>query len=224
MKFRDSTLVCIMIFGAGLLVVSINGFFGNSIGSTTTPLVAESSTQELKVIPAPEVKVAPAPTPKPGRTEIRRRERAARRQAAREREGQRESEREEARTHRESGVKDSWEYKLATIDNGYVDTDDRSVKRFRSLLDQLTSKYAEGEKEVSDMTVKARELMNNNGISESCETVMEDMNRALPNQILSDSGTNNQKYAEYVALYVTQRNSGSSRAEVVEAIRALTTL
>lgn len=203
-------------------MVMLAGCADNSIKYQPSTVVAKSPV--VKRIAKPKPTSTPKPTPTPSRAEKRRRERALRRQAAREREEQREREREEARAQREAGVKDSWEYKLATIDNGYVDTDDRSVKRFRSLLNQLTSKFAEDEQEVSDMTVKARELLSDSGISESCETIMEDMNRALPNAILSDNGVNNQRYAEYVALYVTQRKSGSTREEVVNAIRTLTTL
>ena len=202
--------------------VAISGCTDNS--GQTDAVATRSSTEEPTVVAVPTS--TPKPTPTPSRAEKRKMEREARKQAAREKEKQereeKEREKEEARAERAKGVEGSLAYKLASIDNGYVDTNDRSVKRFDSLLEQLTSKYAESDQKISDATVHTRDLLSDAGITQTCESIMEDLNRALPGPLLSESGKNNQRYIEYAALYVTQRQSGSSRDEVVNAIRTLT--
>ena len=215
---------CVAILIA--LCVAISGCTDNSAqNSAQTDAVAiRPSTEEPIVAPVPTS--TPKPTPTPSRSEKRKMEREARKQAAREKEKEEREEKErakeEARAQRAKGVEGSLAYKLATIDNGYVDTNDRSVKRFNSLLEQLTSKYAEDDQKISDATVHTRDLLSDAGITQNCESIMEDLNRALPAPLLAENGENNQRYVEYAALYVTQRQSGSSRDEVVDAIRALT--
>jgi hypothetical protein len=84
---------------------------------------------------------------------------------------------------------DSLEYKLATVDHGsYVAQDDVTVARFRSLLAQLSSKYAETPKRIADISVKARDTLRGKGISESILNIMEGMNQVLEGPILSSSG------------------------------------
>ena len=190
----------------------------------TDAVTMRPSTEEPIATPVPTS--TPKPTPTPSRAERRKIEREARKQAAREKEKEKaeekQREKEEARAQRAKGVEGSLAYKLATIDNGYVDTNDRSVKRFDSLLKQLTSKYSESDQKISDATVHTRDLLSEAGITQTCESIMEDLNRALPSPLLAENGENNQRYVEYAALYVTQRQSGSSRDEVVNAIQTLT--
>ena len=214
---------------AAILITLCGAISGCSDNSAQNPaqtnaVAMRPSTEKPTVAPVPTT--TPKPTPTLSRSEKRKMRREARKQAAREKakeeREEKEREKEEARAQRAKGVEGSLAYKLATIDNGYVDTNDRSVKRFDSLLEQLTSKYAENDQKISDATVHTRDLLSDAGITQTCESIMEDLNKALAAPLLAENGENNQRYVEYAALYVTQRQSGSSRDEVVDAIRALT--
>lgn len=62
---------------------------------------------------------------------------------------------------------ESLEYKLAVINAGrYVSQDHITVARFRSLLQQLSNTFIENKPQISDMTVKAQELLRKEGIEE----------------------------------------------------------
>lgn len=111
---------------------------------------------------------------------------------------------------------DPIEYKLAVIDaGGYVSKDDISVARFRSLLEQLDSKFNENQTEIADMTVKTQEILRGKGISEKMLNIMEGMNRLFPTRFP------NQKYAEYLASYLVLRDSGQTHREAIEGLEAL---
>ncbi|MES2462935.1 MAG: hypothetical protein V4671_20310, partial [Armatimonadota bacterium] len=91
---------------------------------------------------------------------------------------------------------------LASLDGASGDT--VKVNRFTSLLSQLDETFVEDEKQISDMTVRGQELLKEKGVSESLLNIMEGMNQIFPAKV------ENQKYAEYIAAYLTMRNKGMS--------------
>jgi len=110
----------------------------------------------------------------------------------------------------------SLEYMLATInDGGYVSEDHITVARFRSLLQQLSATYIENPQQIADMSVKAKELLKNDGIDEKLMNIMEAMNKLFPKKI------ENQKYAEYIAAYVTLRHKGQTHDQAVIGLQEL---
>ena len=111
---------------------------------------------------------------------------------------------------------ESLEYKLATINAGsYVSTDHITVARFRSLLSQLSTTYVENKQQIADMTVKAQQLLLNNGVNESLLNMMEGMNHLFQMRV------ENQKFAEYIAAYVALRSEGQSHSETVLGLKAI---
>jgi hypothetical protein len=76
----------------------------------------------------------------------------------------------------------TWEYTLACIDAGYhLPQDDLSVLRFRYLLKSLESKTYNTEAEISDMTLKARDILREEyGIDETVLSLMEEANYSIP--------------------------------------------
>jgi hypothetical protein len=106
------------------------------------------------------------------------------------------------------------EYKLAVVDRGgYVAPDDMRVARFRSLLEQLSTKYVEKPQEIADMSVMLQNLLREKGISETMQNMMEGLNQVM------DQPIGNQKFAEYGAMYVQLRDSGRSHTEAISTIR-----
>jgi hypothetical protein len=104
----------------------------------------------------------------------------------------------------------SIENKLATVDRGtYVAPDDIAVARFRSLLHQLSTKYGETPLRIADMSVTGRKLLREKGVDESIQNLMEGMNQIL------DRPMGNQKYAEYLSMYVMLRNAGKTHPEAI---------
>lgn len=113
------------------------------------------------------------------------------------------------------GAPEPIEYLLATINAGtYVQRDDITVKRFRSLLDQLSQKYVEDEQQIADMTVKIIEILKEKGISEKPLAIMEGMNSLFYSAAKLH-------YVEYVSTYVTLRDSGKSHEAAVIGLRML---
>jgi len=111
---------------------------------------------------------------------------------------------------------ESLEYKLATIEKGYVSRDDIIIARFRSLLEQLDAKFIENKTQISDMSVGAQKLLREEeGIKESLLNIMEGMNR------LFSSESANLKYSEYAAAYMVLRTKGQSHHEAIEGLRAI---
>lgn len=108
----------------------------------------------------------------------------------------------------------SLSYKLATIDRGgYVSKNDLTVKRFNSLLNQLSVKFVEDKERISDMTVKAKQILRDNGIDQRMLKMMEGINSLFYQKIA------NQKYSEYLSVYVTLRVKGKSHNEAIEGLR-----
>lgn len=125
---------------------------------------------------------------------------------------------ERARTRREyvapkpQAKSESLEYKLATIDKGYVSRDDIIVTRFRTLLDQLGSKYHGTRQQISDATVVAQNLLRDKyGIEESLLNIMEDMNQVVITKV-------NPSYPLYATAYVQLRKTGASRQQAIIGI------
>jgi hypothetical protein len=115
----------------------------------------------------------------------------------------------------EASADEPIEYKLAVIDAGsYVSKDHITVARFRSLLHQLTSKFIEDRAKIADMTVKAQQLLREQGINEKMLGIMEGINRLFPRRFP------NQQYGEYVAVYVTARIQGLSHNEALGGLQA----
>jgi len=111
---------------------------------------------------------------------------------------------------------ESLEHQLAIINaKGYVADNDITVARFRSLLEQLSTTFHAPKQEIADTSVKALELLNNNGIDESLLKVMEGMNQIFPGK------ADNQKYSQILAYYITLRNKGRSHVEAIEDLRGL---
>lgn len=109
----------------------------------------------------------------------------------------------------------SMEYMLATIDKGYVSSDDIIIARFRSLLQQLDSTYVESKNQIGDMTVGIQKLIKDEGVNETLLNIMEGMNS------LFSTRTENQNYAEYASAYGILRTKGQSHHEAIAGLRAL---
>jgi hypothetical protein len=107
-------------------------------------------------------------------------------------------------------------YKLAVIDTGeYYKESDSKVKRFNNLLSQLSDKYFENEKKISDTTVKAKQVLEEKGIEESIINIMEGMN------LIFGLEQENLKYTEYASSYVVMRSKGRTHNEAIENLTAL---
>jgi len=109
----------------------------------------------------------------------------------------------------------SIEYKLATIDKGYVSEDDITITRFRSLLQQLDAKYADNKQGIADSTVMAQKLLREEGIEESLLNIMEGMNQ------LFSSESVNLEYTEYATAYVVLREKGQSHRDAIVGLRGI---
>lgn len=106
------------------------------------------------------------------------------------------------------------EHKLAIIDKGYVTRDDITVTRFRTLLDQLSSKYNETRQKISDVTVGGQSLLRDKyGIEESLLNIMEDMNQVLITKV-------DPSYPVYATAYVHLRKTGISRQQAIIGIES----
>jgi hypothetical protein len=110
---------------------------------------------------------------------------------------------------------ESLEYKLASIEKGYVSRDDIIIARFRSLLQQLDSTYIESKQQIADKTLKTQELLKDRGIKENLLNIMEGMNR------LFSTSAGSRSYAEDLGRYIFLRNKGQSHNEAIEGLRAL---
>ncbi len=117
---------------------------------------------------------------------------------------------------RKKDANETLEYKLAVIDEGgFVSKDHVSVARFKSLLRQLSDTFVENEQQISDMSVRAQQILREDGIRESIINIMEGLNRIFLSKV------ENQKYAEYSAVYLTLRTKGQSHQDAIEGLKAL---
>lgn len=115
-------------------------------------------------------------------------------------------------------LKNSLAHKLANInERGYVSSDHFTVARFRSLLNQMSGKFNENEQQISDMSVKALELLEQEGVHERLLNIMEGLNtlpvtaRGLPSSW--------HEYRQYVSLYVSARKN-LSHEETIKGLQA----
>ena len=121
----------------------------------------------------------------------------------------------QSRSSRKLFQSESLEFKLATIDKGYVSRDDIIITRFRNLLQQLDGTYIENKQQIADMTVVAVQdlLRDKYGIRESLLNVMEGMNQVVP----SKEGAG---YKLYITAYVQLRNQGLSHQRALLGIES----
>jgi len=108
---------------------------------------------------------------------------------------------------------ESLEYKLATIEKGYVSRDNIIITRFRSILGQLDDTYVEGKQEIADLTVYAIQklLKDKYGINESLLNLMEGLNKINPSR-------DNPEYKIYATAYVQLRNQGFNHEDALNRI------
>jgi hypothetical protein len=102
---------------------------------------------------------------------------------------------------------------LATIDGN--ERDSVKINRYRSLLEQLDQSFVETPQQIANVSASAKEQLEKEGVSEGVLPIMEAMNSVLLVPI------ENQKYAEYTAMYMTLRTKGQSHEEATRGIRAL---
>lgn len=108
------------------------------------------------------------------------------------------------------------EYQLACINAGHrVDQDDITIARFRSLFRQLSDTFVENQQQIADMSVKSLQILKQDGISESLLNIMEGMNQLFSTKV------SNQKYAEYIAAYLTLRNKGQSHTQAIAGLQGI---
>lgn len=124
-------------------------------------------------------------------------------------------ERKEAPRH-QAPSDDELPYQLASLNaEGFIPRDHLTVARFRSLLDQLATTYADSKQEIADTMVRARSLLKKDGIRESLLNITEAMNQLfitpIPNLRISD----------YAAAYVTLRQKGDSHADALRGLQGL---
>lgn len=93
-------------------------------------------------------------------------------------------------------------FKLLVIEGQYGLETDMRVKRYNSLIRQLDEKYVETPERIADITVRARQLLAEEGIDVTHGDIMIEMN------LIFTQEHDNMQYAEYVALYVAQRKKG----------------
>jgi hypothetical protein len=83
-----------------------------------------------------------------------------------------------------SGLEESLEYKLASINKGYsVSKEDVTIARFRYLLDAIDAKTPESRQQVADMLVTAQQLLHDkHGKDIELLELAEGANTAIPDR------------------------------------------
>ncbi len=78
-------------------------------------------------------------------------------------------------------MSDTWEFKLASIEAGSeVDNDDPTIKEFADLLDSMEQKTTNTRQELSDAIVRARELLQEEGISMGLLELARELDTSMP--------------------------------------------
>ncbi len=117
-------------------------------------------------------------------------------------------------TQQQAPKSETIEYKLATIDKGYVSRDDITIIRFKSLLQQLDATYADNKQELGDSTVVAQRMLKNDyGIKETMLNIMEDLNKVYVTKV-------NPSYGLYATAYVMLRGKGLSRQQAIIGVES----
>ena len=79
-----------------------------------------------------------------------------------------------------NNLPDSVEYKMATIDNGFIDKEDPIINNYKILLDSLEKKTINSRIDISDITVTAQRLLKERGINKSLLSILEDFDNSIP--------------------------------------------
>ena len=162
----------------------------------------------LKPTATPRPTPAPTLTPRQKRAEKRRKDRAKR--AEQRRLSRVKREQEKAGQRRKADEKEIAEAAAA------------QRQATGDLLSSLDYKYVESSTEISNITNRAQQLLSDEGIEESTDTIMSAINEAMPRRLVDDNGTNHQVYAEYIAVYIVERKKGLSKDEIISGLRVLT--
>lgn len=108
------------------------------------------------------------------------------------------------------------EYRLAVINKGgYVRKDDVTVKRFRTLLDQLSENCVEDQQQIANISLIAKDKINSNGMNVPLLNIMEDLNKLVYRELKDE------RYSKYMFAYVGLRNNGLSHTEAIERLQAI---
>jgi hypothetical protein len=106
--------------------------------------------------------------------------------------------------------------KMATVDTKKYYTDaDPLVKRYNNMFNQLDVKYIENKDQIADMTVTAKNELENIGQIEPMINIMEGICR------LTDSNTKNKKYAENITCYIIFRSQGFNHGDTLKKMQDL---
>jgi hypothetical protein len=104
---------------------------------------------------------------------------------------------------------------LAFVERGgFVPTGDPAVARFRSVLDQLSSKYAEGSGSIADVSIATQKALREKGLEESLLNIMEGLNQLggpLRHHL-------KHKYADWAAVYVKARGREKDHGAAIRSI------
>lgn len=115
-----------------------------------------------------------------------------------------------------NAIAESVAYQLAVVNKGsYVSQDHITVKRFDSLLKQLTSTYVEDEKQIGNMTVTViKTLRDSHGIISSYLNIMEGINTLY-------ISSHDYRYRHMLAMYSTFRVSSYSHDRALTSLQQL---
>ena len=95
-----------------------------------------------------------------------------------------------------NNLPDSVEYKMATIDNGFIDKEDPIINNYKILLDSLEKKTINSRIDISDITVTAQRLLKEHGINKSLLGILKDFDDSIPD------GLEQMKLEEIAAAYM----------------------
>lgn len=106
-------------------------------------------------------------------------------------------------------------HNLATIETQEVYLEsDMKVKRYNSLITQLSNKYVEDREQIANITYKGHKILRDNGIDENMGVIMEGMN------LIFHTDQDSLRYSEFAASYVVLRRKGMTHKESIESLRA----
>ncbi len=104
----------------------------------------------------------------------------------------------------DNDVESTWEYTLAKINaGGYVSNDDKTIKQFAKLLDSIEVKTKNSRKEISDMTVKAQEILKDEGIEVELLELTRNLDKSMPDE--SKDLSYSSITAAYTVLLINQK-------------------
>ncbi|MCJ7449358.1 MAG: hypothetical protein MUO72_16910 [Bacteroidales bacterium] len=106
--------------------------------------------------------------------------------------------------------------KMATVDTKkYYTETDPLVKRYNNMFNQLDVKYLETKDQIADMTVTAKNELENIGLSEPMINIMEGICR------LTDTKTKSKRYSENVSCYIIFRSQGFNHSDTLKKMQDL---